>query len=129
MLQQKWLTKLMGFDYTISYKKGVENKVADALSRRGLDASELNALSMIQPGWLLDLQESWVGDEVAQQVITSIAGGREPPNSFSYTNHTIRFQGRLYVGSTGELRKKIMQELHQSGVGGPSGRHATLKRI
>ncbi|KAL3509710.1 hypothetical protein ACH5RR_029111 [Cinchona calisaya] len=33
-LEQKWLSKLMGMDYEIQYKKGKDNMVADALSRR-----------------------------------------------------------------------------------------------
>lgn len=31
--QQKWLSKLADFDYVVEYKKGVDNKVVDALSR------------------------------------------------------------------------------------------------
>ena len=31
--QQQWLLKMMGFDYTICYRKGVTNRAADALSR------------------------------------------------------------------------------------------------
>ncbi|XP_018624163.1 uncharacterized protein [Nicotiana tomentosiformis] len=45
--QLLWLTKLMPFDYSIEYKKGVENKVVDALSR--VTGAELLAL-MISPG-------------------------------------------------------------------------------
>ena len=34
LLQQKWISKLLGYDYTIVYRKGQENTIADALSRR-----------------------------------------------------------------------------------------------
>ncbi|XP_019227493.1 PREDICTED: uncharacterized protein LOC109208797 [Nicotiana attenuata] len=40
-LQQKGLTKLMGLDYEVQYKKGSENRVADALSRRQEEESTL----------------------------------------------------------------------------------------
>ena len=32
--QQKWVTKFFGYDYEIIYKKGKENVVVDALSRK-----------------------------------------------------------------------------------------------
>jgi hypothetical protein len=34
LFQQKWITKLLGYDFTVECKKGVENQVVDALSRR-----------------------------------------------------------------------------------------------
>lgn len=39
LLQQKWISKLLGYQYTILYRKGADNKVADALSRM-YEASE-----------------------------------------------------------------------------------------
>ena len=70
MLQQKWLTKLMGFNYTIAYKKGVKNNEVDALSIKGLNDAELATIYIVQSGWLADIRDSWIGDELAQQVMT-----------------------------------------------------------
>ena len=39
--QQKWVTKIFGYDYEIIYKKGKDNDVVDALSRKYEDEGSL----------------------------------------------------------------------------------------
>jgi hypothetical protein len=50
--QQKWVTKLFGYDYEIIYKKGKENVVADALFHKYEDEGSIFSLSFIVPDWL-----------------------------------------------------------------------------
>jgi hypothetical protein len=50
--KQKWVTKLFGYYYEIIYKKGKDNVVADALSRKYEDEESIFPLSFIVPGWL-----------------------------------------------------------------------------
>jgi hypothetical protein len=47
--QQKMFTKLLGLQYKVVYKKGVENGAADALSRHPHDQPELFSLSCSTP--------------------------------------------------------------------------------
>ena len=49
--QQAWLPKLLGFDFTIEYKRGSDNQAADGLSWSFL------ALSMPQFDFLTQLQQ------------------------------------------------------------------------
>lgn len=57
-VQQKWLAKLLGYDYVIEYKKGKDKKVADALSRVA-EAVSLKTISLPLPSWLDDVLKEY----------------------------------------------------------------------
>lgn len=59
----------MGYSYEIVYKKGCDNKAANALSRvHGLGLLTMG-LSTIQPLMLERLQQGWQSDRVLQGLI------------------------------------------------------------
>jgi hypothetical protein len=62
--QQKWVTKMLGYDFEIIYKKGRKNVVEYALSRK-VEYVEtfLYAISIIQPDWIIETRDEWKNDE------------------------------------------------------------------
>ncbi|XP_019200240.1 PREDICTED: uncharacterized protein LOC109193863 [Ipomoea nil] len=80
--QQKGLSKLLGLHYTIQYKKGSENCVADALSRREVNQeAELKAVLSIRPQWMEEVANSYEEDDWAQDKLTaSLINPSNDPN-------------------------------------------------
>lgn len=93
--QQKALTKLLGLNYKIIYKKGTENRVADALSRvHHIPSSELAAISIAQPAWLTELQTSYLQDEAAAKLLADLAIS-SPMGHFTLKDGLILYKNRV----------------------------------
>lgn len=78
-MQQKWLSKLMGFDYEIIYKSSKSNVAADALSRMKEEyqlevdfRGTLATMTVVLCQWVKELQASWVQDPELQRLIQDL---------------------------------------------------------
>lgn len=69
--QQKWLVKLLGYDYTMVYKKKNENIVADALSKRE-EMIQLCSFSGLHSVLLDQIKHLWTQDPDLHKLIQTI---------------------------------------------------------
>ncbi|KAH0707575.1 hypothetical protein KY290_009957 [Solanum tuberosum] len=127
-LQQKRLTKLLGLDYEVQYKKRAENRVADALSRHE-EQGQLLAISVSIPSWMQNVSNSYEGDPQVQDLITQLSIDLQGPSLWHYSSGILRKKGKVYIRATGELRQQLVKSFHASLVGGHSGQLGTLKRL
>jgi hypothetical protein len=65
-IQHKLMLKLLEFDFTLEYKQGKENVVADALSRK---QHSLLAISSVTPKWISEVEDSYSIDPLCQQLL------------------------------------------------------------
>lgn len=127
--QHMWLSKLMGYTYEIQYKQGKENHAADALSRvTGAQLLHI-ALSQAHEGLLDSLKLLWQTDTNLKKVISDLQSNPTSHPAFSFVNGELRHRGKLVVGNDPAVKLHIFKWLHDSAVGGHSGRDATLHRV
>ncbi|KAJ3690878.1 hypothetical protein LUZ61_020042 [Rhynchospora tenuis] len=136
MMQHKGVCKLLGLDYKIEYKKGIDNKVADALSRKPgqfekkcFEESELQVVSELVPQWVEEMKASYVQDQWIQGLKTKIEKGEDENNKLTVHQELVRYKNRLCVGATSGWRNQLIKEVHDSHVGGHSGILSTYKRL
>ncbi|KAL0374355.1 UNVERIFIED_CONTAM: Transposon Ty3-G Gag-Pol polyprotein [Sesamum radiatum] len=129
VLQQKWITKLLGLSYEVQYKKGNENRAADALSRREPDQCQTYGISTQLPLWMQELQTSYEGDTLFQSVLQAKILDPQSHPEYQYESGVLRKGNKLCVGSHGGIRERIIKVMHDSALGGHSGITGTLQRL
>lgn len=132
-IQHKGLSKLLGLNYKIEYKKGVENKVVDALSTKEghvetvegeskineLSRGEgqnrkieeeravLHMVSELIPQWVEEIKSSYEGDSWIESLKAKICSSKEVGSShhLNECHGVLRYKGRVCVGTQGNWRQ------------------------
>jgi hypothetical protein len=131
--QQRWLSKLIGYDFVIEYKAGSENCVADALSRLPDSTAHhvevsLSLISFPTPAWISDLKSSYLTDPATTTILHSLQQGTTCPHGFSLQQGLIIRKGRLWLVKDSPFQHKVLEFIHSNPSAGHSGYHNTVHR-
>jgi hypothetical protein len=136
--QQRWVSKLLGYDYEIMYRIGRTNSAAGGLSRRHSSkvatvASFDHTSSMAVSGPLFhlwaELREANMHDPYLQDLRGKLV---EHPTQHPYLkNHNgiLLYKQRLIIPPTSAMRTTLLHEAHNSKMGGHSGVFRTHRRL
>jgi hypothetical protein len=125
-------TKLLGLQYKIIYKKGADNRVADALSRKSLHTSQcedLMAISISTPQWVNEVLAGYQQDPFSLALVAKLTIDPKADSNFTLKNGLLRYNGRIWIGHNLSLQNKLLHECHSSSLGGHSGVPVTYARM
>lgn len=127
--QHMWLSKLLGYDFSIEYKQGKENVVADALSR--ISSGQLLHITLINVhiDFLNNIKAAWTAYPQCAKLISELQANPASHSKYTYVNNELRRRGKLVIGQSDDLKLLILKWLHDSPIGGHSGRDSTLHRV
>ena len=113
--QQVYLSKLLGYDYSIQYKVGKRNIVVDVLSRISKhNEGQFFVLSMCNFTFLEDLRKSLIDSPDFQKLVTQIQHNPTSFTNYKIHNGLIFFKGKIWLDPTNHFKQLLMEEYHKT---------------
>lgn len=128
--QQHYLSKLLGFEYTITYKPGKDNLVVDALSRQ-LNHPTAQFLGFSTPKFLFLYQllhENQTYSDLIQLQKLIMADPSKYPD-MHIRDGLLYKKGKLFISANSPLKQQLLHEFHSTPAGGHGGISKTSDRI
>lgn len=119
--QQKVFTKLLGLQCRIIYKKGSDNRVADALSRKTVHSSFCAALSTVTPKWIQEILAGYQLDADSLENIAKLSIDPAVVPNYTLVDGLLRYKQRIWIGSNVALQHKLLTACHASALGAIPG--------
>jgi hypothetical protein len=142
--QSRWKDVIANFDFDIEYMKGADNPVADGLSRRPdhLHSSSLLSSSPSPPpsvsvpsslhsvlsssSLAADLDQAALVDPLYQAALVKSRARTDP---VQVKDGRLVCGDRVYVPNDLPLQTRILQECHDSPLGGHLGKEKTIEQV
>ena len=88
----------MGYDYEVQYKKGVEYVTIDAFSKQPHATTILLSLQRVTIELLPKVQQSWLDDSKAQEIIQQLSLGTASKfKHYSLHHQQLQREGKLLM--------------------------------
>jgi hypothetical protein len=97
------MTRLMGLQFKIVYRKGKENVAANALSRIPA-LMQIQACAEVKPLWIQEVINSYATDQFAQDLLAQLAVSSPDSQGYSLHQGLIRLGQQIWVGQNSALR-------------------------
>ncbi|KAM1576651.1 hypothetical protein ACFX10_032943 [Malus domestica] len=117
--QQRWLLKLLGFNYTLEYRPGTSNVAANALS------------NVSQPLFycITAIQADYAADPQASSILAALQQDPERYALFKLHGDLLYYKKGVFVAASSPWRTRLLVEFHSSPSAGHSGFLRTYKRL
>lgn len=128
--QHVYLSKLLGYDYTIQYKSGKSNVVADALSRvHDQNAEACWLLSMPRFHFLDDLKQELTRTPSFTELFNVVRNNPAAHPGYKIHNDLLLYKDRIWLNKGNTFIPLLLEEFHKSPLGGHTGLAKTLSRL
>jgi len=124
--QQKWVAKLLGYNYKILYRPRRENSTADALSRKQ-GSPVLNHLFIPQVSLWEDIKHAATTDHYIKT--KGRLANALPEGQYKWCHGLLFYKGTVVVPAVNSLRTRLLHEMHDTKTGGHSGILRTFKKL
>lgn len=127
---QKWVSKLMGYHFTIQYKPGSSNAAADAFSRHpSFHPMQLGALiSTASLPWS-DISAEILKDALLGKIMVDLTQGSASYPGFHLINGQLFHKNCRVLSKSSSHISELLLEYHNTAICGHSSEFKTFQRI
>jgi hypothetical protein len=113
----------------IEYKKGKENRVANALSRQFENPKNEVTIFLISfptPTCVDDLKSSSLQDAVTRDLYSKLQQGLDTPKGYTLHQGLILRKGHIWINKNSTFKLQLLAYIHANPTAGHSGYHKTV---